>query len=264
MTRLYAVLGEERLLVEITSDELARYKTTRAANGVGPASINRELALLSVAFNRARRHWKWCRSNPVSEVGLCPGEVRRDRWLTPAEDARLLPACPPWVQEFVVFDLNTGLRFGELAALTWADIDLQRKLLIVQKSKNKTKRTVPLNHAAMAILKNRIRSTQTNLVFYSKRHKPYRESSVWRVFKESATHAKVENIRLHDLRHTFATRLVQRGEDLYSVQRLLGHKTAASTQRYAHHCSESLRTVVEALDSTNLAQSDEAVRQAVG
>lgn len=262
--RVCAVLGADRVLAEITSDEIARYKTTRAADGVGPSSINRELALLSAAFNRARRHWKWCRENPVSDAGLCPGEVVRDRWLTPEEEARLLPACPPWVQEVVGFFLHTGLRFGELAALTWADIDLQRKLLIVQQSKNKTKRTVPLNHAAMAILRSRIRSTKTNVVFYTKRHAPLRESPVWHVFKAASTRAKVENIRLHDLRHTFATRLVQSGQDLYGVQRLLGHKTAAMTQRYAHHSSESLRAVVEALDSTNLAQSGGVVQEAVG
>ena len=262
--RLYEVLGEERVLAEITSDVLAQYKTRRAADGMKPASINRELALLSVAFNMARRHWKWCRTNPVSEAGLCPGEVERDRWLTPEEEARLLSACPRWVQEMVLFDLNTGLRFGELAALSWADIDLQRRLLTVQKSKNKTKRTIPLNQAAVAILKNRIRSTKTNLVFYTRCHTRYWESNVWRAFKAATTQAKVEDFRLHDLRHTFATRLVQSGKDLYGVQRLLGHKDATMTQRYAHHCPESLRALVEALDITIPAQSGGMVRESVG
>ena len=262
--RLCEVLGEDRVLAEITSDVIARYKTKRAADGMAPASINRELALLSGAFNMARRHWKWCRINPVSEAGLCPGEVERDRWLRPEEEARLLAACPRWVQEMVLFDLNTGLRFSELAALQWSDIDLQRKLLIVQKSKNKTKRTIPLNQSALAILKNRIRSTKTNLVFYSRCHTGHWGNNVWRTFKAATREARVEDFRLHDLRHTFATRLVQRGKDLYGVQRLLGHKDAKMTQRYAHHSPESLRAVVDVLDITIPAQSGGAVQEAVG
>ncbi|MCC7201383.1 MAG: tyrosine-type recombinase/integrase, partial [Nitrospirae bacterium] len=62
---------------------------------------------------------------------------------------------------------------------------------------------------------------------------------------------RIESFRFHDLRHTFATRLVQAGIDLYKVQRLLGHKTPAMTQRYAHHSPESLRDGVEALDKMN-------------
>lgn len=262
--RLYDVLGEERVLAEITSDVIAQYKTRRAAEAMAPASINRELALLSVAFNMARRHWKWCRINPVSEAGLCPGEVERDRWLTSEEEARLLAACPRWVQEMVLFDLNTGLRFGELAALLWTDIDLKREILIVQKSKNKTKRTVPLNQSALTILKNRIRSTKTNLVFYSRCHTRHWANNVWRTFKAATREAKVEDFRLHDLRHTFATRLVQRGKDLYGVQRLLGHRDSKMTQRYAHHSPESLRALVDVLDITIPAHSGGVVREAAG
>jgi integrase len=71
--------------------------------------------------------------------------------------------------------------------------------------------------------------------------------------------AQIEDLHFHDLRHTFATRLVQAGVDLYKVQRLLGHKSPSMTQRYAHHYPESLRDGVEILDrgktfSTNLAQ----------
>ena len=73
-------------------------------------------------------------------------------------------------------------------------------------------------------------------------------------FHYTARKAKVEDFRFHDLRHTFATRLVQSGKDLYKIQRLLGHKTPSMTQRYAHHYPESLRDAVEVLDShvTNL------------
>ncbi len=262
--QLYGFFGEQCVLADITTDTIAKYKTKREADGVVPGTINRELALLRVAFNMARRQWKWCRTNPVSDAGMCPGEVERDRWLTPEEEARLLPACPRWLQEIVVFDLNTGLRVGEMVALTWPAVDLQRKILTVLKSKNKTKRVVPLNQTALAILQNRLRSTKTDRVFYSARHTPYLGNNIWRACARIAKRVKVENFRFHDLRHTFATRLVQNGVDLYRVQRLLGHKDSSMTQRYAHHCPDSLRSGVDALDITISAQSRVVLREAVG
>ncbi len=81
-----------------------------------------------------------------------------------------------------------------------------------------------------------------------------------RSFRLALSKAKIEEFHFHDFRHTFATRLVQAGIDLYKVQQLLGHKSPIMTQRYAHHYPESLRDGVEILDrlresSTVLAQS---------
>jgi site-specific recombinase XerD len=70
-----------------------------------------------------------------------------------------------------------------------------------------------------------------------------------KAFISSVKEGKIENFRFHDLRHTFATRLVQQGVDIYKVSKLLGHKDISTTQRYAHHYPESLRDGVEVLDS---------------
>jgi hypothetical protein len=69
--------------------------------------------------------------------------------------------------------------------------------------------------------------------------------------RKAVRKAEIPDFHFHDLRHTFATRLVQAGKDLYKVQKLLGHKTAAMTQRYAHHSPESLRDAVSVLDGDN-------------
>ena len=73
-----------------------------------------------------------------------------------------------------------------------------------------------------------------------------------RAFIAAVEAAKIEDFRFHDLRHTFATRLVQKGVDLYKVSKLLGHSDVSTTQRYAHHYPESLRDGVEILDSLNV------------
>jgi len=100
------------------------------------------------------------------------------------------------------------------------------------------------------IMKERgtLRSLSTDLVFPSKTHTPLESGHLRRSFRLALEKAQVEEFHFHDLRHTFATRLVQAGVELYKVQRLLGHKSPMMTQRYAHHYPESLRDGVEVLD----------------
>ena len=97
-------------------------------------------------------------------------------------------------------------------------------------------------------------------MFPSETHTPLESGHLRRAFRVALKKARIEDFHFHDLRHTFATRLVQAGVDIYKVQRLLGHKSPVMTQRYAHHYPESLRDGVDILDrlagvSTNLAQS---------
>jgi integrase len=127
--------------------------------------------------------------------------------------------------------------------------------------KNNGKDTLPLNTQAMEVLKTRykVRSIKSNLVFFNKMGEPLDPDNLRRSFYLYVEKAEVRKCRFHDLRHTFATRLVQAGVDLYKVQKLMRHKSPIMTQRYAHHYPESLRDGVETLDkiSTFLAQSNE-------
>jgi len=128
----------------------------------------------------------------------------------------------------------------------------------VLKSKNKEKRTIPVNRTIFEMLKAKakVRSIETDLVFYDKNHNAWNGNSVSYSFHLVAKKANVQDFRFHDLRHTAATRMIQAEKDLYQVQRILGHKSSIHTQRYAHHSPESLRDAVEVLDRpiTNLSQ----------
>ncbi len=237
-------------LAEISPKLIVQYKNTRYAEGRAPATINRELAAMKKAFNLAIREWEWCRENPVRRVAMEQEANQRDRWLTLHEQRRLVKTCPVWLREIVVFALYTGMRMGEILTLEWQQVDLFRRTVTVLRSKNRERRTIPLNETTRTLLKRKAnrRSRQTELVFHTQTHTPIESGHLRRAFRAALTRATIVDFHFHDLRHTFATRLVQGGVDLYKVQRLLGHKSPAMTQRYAHHWPESLRDGVAVLD----------------
>ena len=142
----------------------------------------------------------------------------------------------------ILFALNTGMRRGEILSLKWSSVTMKRKLLTVEKSKNGTKRSIPMSQALMSSLKKPKIISISNKVF------PHSVGAVKDGFDRARDKAGIKDFKFHDLRHTFATRLVQNGVDLYKVKELLGHKTIAMTMRYAHHCPESLRSSIEVLD----------------
>jgi Phage integrase family len=141
------------------------------------------------------------------------------------------------------------MRQGEILNLQWQDVDFTCGTLIVMKSKNGTRRTIPLNSTVFALLaaKQAATGASSGPVFKSPLGNTLQVRFLVREFCEARDRAGIPDFRFHEMRHTFATRLVQRGNDLYKVQRLLGHKTGTMTQRYAHHSPESLRDGVNVL-----------------
>lgn len=248
-------------LTELSARAISEYKIRRRNEGLAANTVNNELRLLSHAFNLAIREWEWAESNPVSRVSKEKVNNQVERWLTHEEEHRILALSPVWLREIVIFAINTGLRQDELIRLSWDRVDLFRKTLTILEQKNKGKDTLPVNGLALEVLKARykLRSIKSNLVFFNRESEPHDASNLRRSFYLYVEKAGVSKCRFHDLRHTFATRLIQAGVDLYKVQKLMRHKSPIMTQRYAHHYPESLRDGVETLDriSTFLAQSKE-------
>ena len=237
-------------LAEVTPKGIVQYKAKRYQDGVKPATINRELALMKHAFNLAIKEWEWAKQNPVSRVSFEQEDNKRDRWLSQEEEGRLLPTCVPWVWEIVMTALHTGMRMGEILSLRWDTVDLFRRTVTILHSKNGDKRTIPLNGNMFALLKEKLkdRVSSSEWIFPSQAGTKRDGHGLRRAFRKALKMATIQDFHFHDLRHTFATRLVQAGVDLYKVQKLLGHRSPVMTQRYAHHCSESLREGVNVLD----------------
>lgn len=206
-------------LADVTPKLLAGYKAQRREKAK-PATVNKELGLVRHSFNVAIREWEWCRDNPMQKV--CMEKVRneRDRWLSPDEEGRLLAHSAPWLQDIIIFALNTGMRRGEILNLQWQAIDLTRQVLVVMRSKNGEKRTVPLNGRLTEMLQRKSSKKPTSsLVFASSAETLFDARNLTRAFRLAAKKAELNDFRFHDLRHTFAIRLAQAGIDLYKVQR---------------------------------------------
>jgi integrase len=238
-------------LAEITPQAVSDYKRHRRSQGKKVGTVAKELELLRASLNVAMREWEWIDVNPFLRVRIEQPKSQSYRWLTGDEEEALLSECPEWVKRIVTIALNTGMRQDEILSLKWRDVDLGRQLLTVVKAKNYHQRTIPLNQSVLEVFKatGKVRHI-SGLVFASQAGSKLLASNLRRAFNLSRDKSKIEHVRFHDLRHTFATRLVQRGIDLYVVKELLGHKSIKMTMRYAHHYPESLRHGVDILDES--------------
>jgi len=237
-------------LEEVSSGLICRYKSRRLQEGAKPATLNRELSVAKHAFNLGLKEWEWCKENPFCKVKMERENNARDRVLGYDEEERLLDVCPKWLGEIVTFALHTGARMGEILELTWRDVDLFRRVVVIQQSKAGKPKIIPLTPTAMEVLKAKVkvRHINTSLVFSSNNATRISNRNLQRAFYVALKKAQVEGLRFHDLRHTFASRLAMAGKDLYVIQKLLGHKEPRMVQRYAHHSVESLRNGIEVLE----------------
>ena len=261
LRHLNSFFGKSNLL-SVLPRNISKYKMLRKEEGAAPATINRELAMLSKAFSLAVKEWEWLKDNPVSKVPREKEDNERDRWLTVEEEVSLLECSPDWLRDIILFNLQTGLRQDELLSLTWDRVSGVREEILIDDTKNGKSRTIPLNKTALGILKSKAKvvSIKNQIVFHSKAGTKINKHNLRRAFVNAMGRAGIEDFTFHGLRHTFATRLAQSKIDLYRISKLLGHKDISTTQRYAHHCSDSLRDGVEILEvGYNLTTVEEKV-----
>jgi integrase len=247
-------------LAEITSEDVENYILDRQESPLNPAdsTIYQEFSLGRRMFNVARKVWKWTSENPFADIfvkEMLDLDNGRDRWLRHEEERILMEKAdrPIYLRDLIIFAIHTGCRRGEILSLNWEDnINLFTRTIKVRISKRKKKdkgnlnkkfKTIPMSDTLFQMLLNR-----SKVIHISGRVFPISSSSARHAFDEAVKSACLENFRFHDLRHTFATRLVQAGVNLYVVKELMGHESIKTTERYAHHYPESLRPSVMVLD----------------
>lgn len=269
-------------MTDITAWEIEKHRADRRKAGVSVGTTNRDLSVLKAALARAVewdiitvhpltkvkpkadqhsgvvRFLGSLESDPTEENRLREALAKRDREAIEGRQRTLaggraqhaeLEAIPEdgfadHLTPLVLLAMNTGLRRGELTSLTWGDVDLQRKLVTVRSgyAKSGKARHVPLNTEAAGVLKR----WQTQ----QPKGRLFEVGTIKKAWGALLVNAKIADFRFHDLRHHFASKLVQAGVDLNTVRELLGHADLKMTLRYAHLAPSNTASAVERLVRT--------------
>ncbi|MHB2015330.1 MAG: tyrosine-type recombinase/integrase [Candidatus Xenobia bacterium] len=239
----------DRDLRDISAADVERWRRRRAASptrqGDAPAAASLRLAIvfLSGVFSMAIRDGK-ATENPCKQVKHPKLNNARIRYLRDEEqEAERLEAAfaafsrPTWRSRWhdVQIARHTGLRRSEQLELRWERIDLVRRVIRVPKSKHGEARYIEINDVVLDILQTMPSRLKSAWVYPGSSSDGHAGESIFRKpFEAAVERAGLDDFTWHDLRHDFASRLVMSGVDLYTVQQLMGHKTIAMTQRYAH------------------------------
>jgi integrase len=244
--RVLPALGTRKLL-KITDTDAIKFHSSMSG---APVAANRSAALAAHIYAIAA---KWGEVpggyNPFRGIEKFV-EKARERYLTSQELARLgdaLKACegeePPSALDGIRLLLLTGARLNEILTAEWRMVDFEQKCLRLPDSKT-GKKVVPLGAPALELLKGLPREEENRFILPGHRGGKHfiGIQHVWQRVREKA---KLPDVRLHDLRHSFASVAVASGDSLYLVGKVLGHKQSSTTERYAHAHGDPVRAVAD-------------------
>lgn len=237
-------------LDEIRSQDLALWLGEKAGEGLKPATVEKIRVVFSRSFELGTQ-WgvPGSESNPVRSVPRRRFANARERYLTAEEAARLLKAADsslnPQLGNIVRLLLLTGARVSELLHAEWRHISLDRREWLIPMSKTGKARRVPLSQAAVEVIEKLPRFDGCAYVVPNlETLQPF--VSIKKAWQTARREARLPDVRIHDLRHSAASFMINAGVDLYAVGRVLGHADHQSTQRYAHLANSTLLAAVEA------------------
>lgn len=225
-------------MVALTPQKIAKHRDERLKE-VAPATVIRELSYFSSIITYARKEWGININNPIALVSKPKNPQGRSRILNNVETNALLEALKAtgrrsiWMLPLVKLALETAMRRSELLGLRWEHIDLSRRTIFLQLTKNGTSRTVPLSSGAIQILREMPRNLDGRVF-------PLSHEVVSQAFNRARKRAGVKDVRFHDLRHMAVTRLAERLPNLIELSAVSGHKSLAMLKRYYHPNAEQL------------------------
>jgi len=219
-------------MISLTPQKIAQHRDERLKE-IAPATVIRELSYFSSIITYARKEWGININNPVSLVSKPKNPQGRSRILDATETKALFEALKPtgrrsiWILPLVKLALETAMRRSELLGLRWEHIDLERRTIFLQLTKNGTSRTVPLSTHAIQILTDMPRNLDGRVF-------PVTHEVVSQAFNRARRQARVQDVRFHDLRHMAITRLAEKLPNLIELSAVSGHKSLAMLKRYYH------------------------------
>lgn len=237
-------------LDEITQPAVAKWLAAKHEEGLAPATVEKIRVLLNRSFELALQ-WNMpgVIKNPVKGIPRKPINNARDRYLNAAEAKRLMTAVEaslnPQLKHIVGLLLLTGARVSELLHAEWRHIDLDKRQWLIPTSKTGKARYVPLSKPAIDILSAVPRFDKCAYVLPNpETRKPF--VSIKHAWQTAREEAKLPDLRIHDLRHSAASFMINAGIDLFAVGKVLGHADHKSTMRYSHLANDTLLAAVEA------------------
>lgn len=246
VTMMNAACNEDKLtltLNQIRRTHVVGWMESMRARGLKPGTVNRALNLFKASMTKAVE-WEieGMTDSPARTVKPLADYARVERFLTPEEGQRLMVAVKksnnPMLYPLIGFLLLTGARKSEALNLKWEHIDAGKRLWTVPLSKSGKPRHIPLSDGAAKFLdlaRNTIGLRQIESTYaFPSMDTGERLVDVGYAWDKARTAAGLRNVRLHDLRHSYASALVNEGRSIHEVQKLLGHANVATTQRYAH------------------------------
>jgi len=227
----------DRVLAAITRLTVKEFREERLETVKGD-TVRKEMSLLGRILKLAQQEWDihLRRGNSVDSVAMPPKGKGRDRRLEPGEEDKLIKAAKEYggfIEGIIILALEIGARRGELANLQWANINFNKRTVILRDTKNTDDREIPLSSRALEVIKRQ--SGHINgLVF------PIRGDSITKAFGRVCKNADITDLRFHDLRHEATSRFFKKGFETMEVSAITGHKDLAMLKRYTHLKAEDL------------------------
>jgi len=222
--------------------------------GRAPRSIKYAMAVIRQIFNYAKDREVYEGPNPTKKIKTPKQDNRREKFLSKDEAKRLLEELKKrsvQLHDIAMLSLHTGARAGEIFSLTWGNIDIEHGTIALKDTKNKKNRTIFMTRPVKEMLSAKKTEERNNLVFPSQKGKKIPQISksfaraVDKLGLNDGITDRCDRIVFHTLRHTFASWLVENGENLYTVKELLGHSTLQMTERYAHLGDNTLKKAIQ-------------------
>jgi integrase len=257
--RIRPVFGNRRL-TEINRQEVQTFHANLLNENIAQATADHYVKLIRQILNRAVE-WSVIEANPIARIKLFNPDNRLERYLDAAQLASLVSVLKTdrnrSICNIALLLLSTGARLNEALSAKWVHIDRQSRVwrIPATTSKSKRVRSVPLNDAALDVLAQLDTEGKSDYLFVSSRRdkngqKTQRLSYPHKVWSRIRAKAGLPNLRIHDLRHAYASFLVNSGRTLFEVQKILGHSSPSVTERYSHLSSKAL---MEAANSAAVA-----------
>nr|WMM95522.1 integrase [Methylophilales phage MEP433]WOZ55691.1 integrase [Methylophilales phage MEP434] len=254
--KVISLIGNDMLVNQVNESHVEHLTETLLDKKLQPSTVNRYLASLSKMLTYAHKRQAIYNLDRIPFIEWLEENEGRERYLEPAEEQKMIQLLTDWKEEsyleLYLFLLDSGMRLGEALSFKKSNVDNTHGNLVVNlkgsQTKNGHRRSIPLTHRATQIVESKLNDLQSQDNVFG--HLDYwRAENLWRKLRKGMGLQEDKDFVIHSLRHTCATRLAQSGKiELHLVGQMLGHRSWAMIQRYAHLVPSNLMGAIDVLN----------------